>query len=465
MFIRIVKSVFLDFVMFSSIFGSWLTNEGPSIDRSILNTGTHDGVYQLPLTPNWTAEINIVEAQFGWSVASAGDVNGDGFDDVIIGAAYYGNGQVNEGAVYAYYGSGEGLSTEYNWRKEINQDNAKFGWSVSSAGDVNGDGFSDILVGAPYYANGNSQEGAAFVYLGSEQGLLEDHAWSIEGNVDNALLGKSVASAGDINGDGFGDIIIGKNINDSYIYFGSNLGLSSTPVIIPKQGYVDNVGDINGDGFSDVIVGGGDSAKVYLGSSTGELTASWEMEGPDQGGFGDSAGAAGDVNADGYGDVIIGERGWRGISGFITGRAYIFLGSESGLSNTPAWTTQGVYPSANGNYGVSVGSAGDINSDGFDDVIVGSSLFDNPQIDEGGVYVFLGGPTGVSATADWISESNQAYSQYGYSVSSAGDVNGDGASDILIGAMLYENLQLNEGRAFAFYGVETKFTFIPYLTK
>lgn len=432
----------------------------PALDPEILNR-----VYQLPPLPNWTAEINIVEAQFGWSVASAGDVNGDGFDDVIIGAAYFSNGQANEGAVYAYYGSDGGLSTEYDWRKEIDQIDAKFGWSISSAGDVNGDGFSDIVVGAPDYSNGNSREGAAFLYLGSAQGLMEDHVWMIEGNVDNALVGNSVASAGDINGDGFGDIVIGKNHNTSYVFFGNELGLSSTPVIIPKQGYVNNVGDVNGDGFSDVIVGGGDIAKVYLGSSSGELTASWEMEGIDQGHFGDSAGAAGDVNADGYGDVIVGERSWRGISGFITGRAYIFLGSESGLSNTPAWTTQGVYPSANGNYGVSVGSAGDVNADGFDDVIVGSSLFDNEQIDEGCVFVFLGGPNGVSTTANWTSESNQAYSQYGFSVSSAGDVDGDGASDILIGAKLYESLQLNEGRAFAFYGERTRFTFIPYLSK
>ncbi len=121
----------------------------------------------LSTVPNWTAESNQVSAEFGQSVASAGDVNGDGFSDVIVGAPLFDNGETDEGRAYVYHGSASGLSTVPNWTAESNQAGARFGTSVASAGDVNGDGFSDVIVGAPFFENGESEEGLAFVYHGS----------------------------------------------------------------------------------------------------------------------------------------------------------------------------------------------------------------------------------------------------------------------------------------------------------
>src|SRR4029079_6028765 len=112
----------------------------------------------LATSPSWTAESPQAGAFFGYCVASAGDVNGDGFDDVIVGAEHYHNPQRNEGKAFVYFGAASGPSATANWAAEGNQTNANFGDSVSSAGDVNGDGYDDVIVGAFYGSNGESSE-------------------------------------------------------------------------------------------------------------------------------------------------------------------------------------------------------------------------------------------------------------------------------------------------------------------
>ncbi len=251
----------------------------------------------LSTVPNWTAESNQVNAQFGFSVASAGDVNGDGFSDVIVGAYLFDNGETDEGRAYVYHGSASGLSTTPNWTAESNQANAVFGWSVASAGDVNGDGFSDVIVGARLFDNGETDEGRAFVYHGSAAGLGTTPNWTAESNQVNAQFGVSVASAGDVNGDGFSDVIVGAPLFDNpqtnegraFVYHGSASGLSTTPNWTAESNQVGaqfgrsvaSAGDVNGDGFSDVIVGAhffenGESGEglafVYHGSGTSFVT-------------------------------------------------------------------------------------------------------------------------------------------------------------------------------------------------
>ena len=125
----------------------------------------------LMTSPSWTAESDQANAWFGQSVATAGDVNGDGYSDVIVGAYLYDNGEVDEGRALVYLGSASGLATSPAWTAESNQANAELGSSVAAAGDVNGDGYGDVIVGAYRYDNGETDEGRAFVYLGSASGL------------------------------------------------------------------------------------------------------------------------------------------------------------------------------------------------------------------------------------------------------------------------------------------------------
>ncbi|MCX7691754.1 integrin alpha, partial [Thermoflexus sp.] len=181
-------------------------------------------------------ESNQANARFGVSVASAGDVNGDGYSDVIIGAYWYDNGETDEGAAFIYHGSASGIGASHARMLESNQASAYFGYSVASAGDVNGDGYSDVIVGAIYYDNGQTDEGAAFIYHGSASGIGATANRMLESNQAGALFGNSVASAGDVNGDGYSDVIVGAYLYDNgetdegaaFIYHGSAGGIGTS---------------------------------------------------------------------------------------------------------------------------------------------------------------------------------------------------------------------------------------------
>ncbi len=442
-----------------------------------------DAVYPITIDPlsaasaSWFAESNLANSNFGTSVSTAGDVNGDGYSDVIVGAPYFDNGQPNEGRVFVYYGSATGLSDSVNWTADSNQETAHFGYSVSTAGDVNNDGYSDVIVGAKAYDNGQINEGRAFVFHGSASGLSDIPNWTAESDQANALFGYSVSTAGDVNGDGYSDVIIGAPydktgqsiIGRAYVYHGSSTGLSisnnwTAESIMQNAEFgfsVSTAGDVNGDGFSDVIVGspsfhGGQAREgkvfVYYGSNAGlSLTTSWSIE-RDQAytEFGISVSSAGDVNGDGYSDVIIGQHKYINIHSFIVGRVIVYYGSGSGLTSVN-WTFDQTYSLVDGYLGNSVSCAGDVDGDGYSDILVGAYKY-RESTNGGAAYVFKGAPNGLPSTYIWVTHGNQANAQYGYSVSGAGDVNGDGYSDVIIGSNYYDNVQTNEGRAFVYNG-------------
>ena len=161
-------------------------------------------------TPNWIAESNQAGALFGYPVSTAGDVNGDGYADVIVGAQNYdAAGTTDAGRAYVYFGSASGLSTTPNWIATGDQAGDQFGVAVDTAGDVNGDGYADIIVGAYTYDNGETDEGRAYVYYGSPSGPSVTPDWMAEVNHTGAYFGSYLGTAGDVNGDGYADVIIG----------------------------------------------------------------------------------------------------------------------------------------------------------------------------------------------------------------------------------------------------------------
>ena len=425
----------------------------------------------LSVSAGWTAESDQTEAHFGDSVGTAGDVNGDGYSDVIVGADWYDNGQANEGRAYVYLGGPSGLTASAGWTAEGDQEQAYFGNSVGTAGDVNGDGYSDVIVGAMFYDNGQADEGRAYVYLGGPSGLSATTGWTAEGNQESALFGIFVGTAGDVNGDGYSDIIVGAygydngqaNEGRAYVYLGGPGGISATAEWTAESDQEDTAfgrsvgtaGDVNGDGFSDVIVGapwfGNGRAYVYLGGPSGiPASAGWTAEsGQANANFGYSVGTAGDVNGDGYSDVIVGADRYSN-GQYEEGRAYVYLGGPSGLSTSAVWTAESEQAVAH--FGQSVGTAGDVNGDGYSDVIVGAENYQNGQVGEGRAYVYLGGPAGLADSAAWTTEGDQDYAYFGQSVGTAGDVNGDGYSDVIVGAFGYTNGQVGEGRAYVYLG-------------
>src|SRR5204863_4309815 len=167
------------------------------------------GASGLPVLPSWTNTANQPDAFYGSSVSSAGDVNGDGFDDILVGAVFYDGGEHDEGLAVLYLGSPSGPSSTPAWTAKSNQANGHFGRSVRAAGDVNGDGFDDVIIGANTYDDGETHEGGAFLFLGLPSGLTPMPVWRAEGEQDSAFFGFSVDTAGDVNGDGFADVIVG----------------------------------------------------------------------------------------------------------------------------------------------------------------------------------------------------------------------------------------------------------------
>jgi len=445
-------------------------------------------------------DANQLGAAFGCSVASAGDVNGDGFSDVIVGANIYDDSNTNEGVAFIYYGNAAGTMTiPVCMLDDANQDDAAFGSSVAPAGDVNGDGYSDVIIGAYYYADGaNVQEGRAFVYHGSAAGLsASPNNMPDDADQAGANFGVSVAGAGDINGDGYSDVIIGAWRYDdgastdegkAFVYHGSATGLSATPNSTPDDAdqagaffgeTVAGAGDVNGDGYSDIIIGADNyddagnnnegRAFVYHGSPAG-LSATPNST-PDDGDqanifFGVSVACAGDVNGDGYSDIIVGAIGYLDGANANEGRAFVYHGSATGLSSTPNSTPDDA-DQASAYFGWSVSGAGDVNGDGFSDVIIGALYYDDsPYTDEGRAFVYHGSATGLSSTPNSTpDDANQASAQFGESVHTAGDVNGDGYSDVIISARLFDDgANNNEGRAFVYHGSATGLSAVPNST-
>jgi hypothetical protein len=430
-------------------------------------------------TLEWTADGDTNGEQLGYAVGTAGDVNGDGIADVIVGAPYDTQDFYREGTVYVYHGSTGGLPNSNfpaDWKVSSGQQGTFFGGAVSTAGDVNGDGCDDVIIGARDYKNpiiSTGTYGAAFVYYGAPTGLSATPGWTLLGEQKDSYLGISASTAGDVNGDGYADVVIGAsgypNGGLALVFLGATDGLTNTHSVTLTVGQsgaqfgltVSYAGDLNGDGFDDIIVGapgydvtgtadvGG--VFVYFGAAEG-ISATYTALYGDQTGsrFGITVSGAGDVNGDGYDDIIVGAQLYNQ-KYTNEGAAFIYLGSPTGVLTTPQRMLVG--GQAYAQFGASVGTAGDVNNDGYSDVVIGASRYTYDQREEGAAFVYLGSAAGVDAQPVWRGEGNKSETFYGLSAGTAGDVNNDGYVDLIVGAPEYKTEGDNKrGRVFVYHG-------------
>jgi hypothetical protein len=477
---------------------------------------------------------NSADDYLGTSVSNAGDVNGDGFDDFIIGAPGADpNNKERAGQSYVVFGavvfdaSLNPATLNGSNGFVLNGINAfdNSGITVSNAGDVNGDGFSDLIIstlsgsyygqqlaGEKYVVFGTSRFGASFdlATLNGSNGFVLN---GID-NVVDSLYG-SISSAGDINGDGFDDLIIGasgdsfeyrESAGKGYVVFGSsefnpsiNLAtlnggngftINSIDVGDSLGSSVGSAGDVNGDGFDDLIIGAStadpnnikNAGKSYVifGKASGfnpsinlaTLNGSngFTINGVDEGdSSGNSVSSAGDVNGDGIDDLIIGAKNATYNRRFGAGESYVVFGTTSGFSTSLDLTTlngtNGFKINGINNFdrsGNSVSSAGDVNGDGFDDLIIGAKdAAANGQTYAGESYVVFGGARfGANFDLATLNGRNgfkisgvNKFDRSGNSVSSAGDVNGDGFDDLIIGARdAAANGQFDAGESYVVFG-------------
>ena len=459
----------------------------------------------------------------GWSVSTAGDVNGDGIDDLIIGAPYGDSGGYNAGEAYVIFGQAGTTRTNIDLttlsaadgfiiQGDVDGDYA--GLSVSSAGDVNGDGIDDMIVAA-------RRPGEAYVIFGrtgAARGNIDlttlpaTDGFVIQGAFAGYGAGRTVSSAGDVNGDGINDMIIGAPRGDNggtrageaYVIFGragATRGEIDVTTLSATDGFViqgdeagdyagwsvSSAGDVNGDGIDDVIVGasqgdnGGTNAgetyvifgragatRTNIDLTTLSATDGFIIQGDAAGdASGTSVSSVGDVNGDGIDDLIVGaSQGDNG--GIDAGEAYVIFGRAGAtrtnidlttLSATDGFIIQG--DAAGDTAGWSVSSAGDVNDDGIDDLIVGALRSNNGGQYAGEAYVIFGrvgatrsniDRTTLSANDGFVIQGDAAGDFAGWSVSSAGDVNGDGVDDLIVGAA-YSNLSgFRAGGAYVIFG-------------
>ncbi|MFT5679433.1 MAG: hypothetical protein ACI8RZ_000337 [Myxococcota bacterium] len=405
--------------------------------RLVVSVDDTGASWPITVDPVYTTAATVLNGYdpgdlFGASVSDAGDINGDGYDDVIVGAY----GVYSIGAAYVFEGSSAGMDVDADTSLSGNSIGDDFGWSVSGAGDINDDGYDDVIVGAPGASDG---EGEAHTFAGSPTGILSTPDAVLTTSELGAAFGWSVSSAGDLDDDGYDDVIVGAPGVDGggevYTYHGASGGIEtaisatlSDPTGNGLFGWsVSDAGDVDSDNYDDVIVGAINGAGVYIGTPLGlDTLVNTVLTGSND--FGWSVSGAGDINSDGYDDVIVGAPGGDSASSY--------LGAAGGVIASANTTIYG--PGTGDDFGSTVSGTGDVNGDGYDDVIVGSVI--------GEAYVYGGGAAGLDSAANTTLTGTGGF---GTSVSGAGDVNGDGYNDVIVGA---SGISAGTGAAYLFHG-------------
>ena len=434
--------------------GPYIGSSSPRAGESYVVFGKSDGtVVNLSAVAAGSGGFVIngidLEDRSGFSVSGAGDVNNDGLADLIIGARHGDSGGTDSGESYVVFGKANGTAVDLNsvaggtggFLIDVSGPGDLAGGSVSSAGDVNGDGFADLIIGASRGDGGGYRSGESYVVFGKADGTAVDlttfgsgGGFVINGAGAQEYAGYSVSGAGDVNGDGLDDLIIGAPSADP-----------GTPIRAQA-------------GSSFVVFGKTDSTAVNLTDVAGG-TGGFIINGilaDDRSGY--SVSSAGDVNGDGLADLVVGALR-AGTS--HPGQSYVIFGRTNFAAvelSAVAGGTGGFVINGIDSFdysGRSVSSAGDVNGDGLDDLIVGTKMAGNSES-----YVVFGKTSGAAVDLVTIASGIGGFvvngvdngDASGFAVSSAGDVNGDGFADLIIGAKGADPSGSSSGESYVIFG-------------
>ena len=413
---------------------------------------------------------SLTGAYAGASVSSAGDINNDGIDDLIVGAPNFDLNayRPSAGASYVIYGKNGGyehpidlinLNSTQGFSIYGEDLRGRAGGSVSSAGDINNDGISDLIIGA----SRNDPGGASYVIYGKAGGHMPINTEMLNRNQGfvittaiqdlSPLLGYSVSSAGDINNDGINDLIVGAPYTYTGHYPNRKWSSGASYVIYGQNGTVNN---------------------LYMYIEYLKPTQGFRINGAADDDFsGISVSSAGDINNDGINDLIVGAPGVKFPGRNYTGAVYAIYGRDGGyestinlenLNSTQGFRIDGTSDTnINGAIRVSCSSAGDVNGDSIDDLIIGGSI-NSPfgRQYAGSSYVIYGKAGGYENSIELASlnsaqgfriDGAEAYDYSGVSVRSAGDFNNDGINDLVIGAFRANPYgRASAGASYVIYG-------------
>ncbi len=423
----------------------------------------------------------------GADVAGAGDLDGDGIEDILIGAsneAAVSNGPASLGRVWLVHGPPDvaGSLEEADGVLLTDEHEDAFGEAVSTAGDVDGDGLDDVLCGA---FNLDAQTGEAYVFSGPLSGSmsLDDATTTIRGREALVGLGQRVAGGEDLNGDGLGDVVL------SSAEFRGPAGSVSVffaplPADAPGESAdatlwgenegdragvaLDSPGDVNGDGYGDLVAGavlnstnapGAGAAYLVYGPFSGELAlaeAGASFHGDEEGGEAGMSVAVADVDASGSVDLLVGAH-MDSAPLELAGTAYGVLDPEMA---SYAASSADLQLEAETDYewlGLSMTSL-DLSCDGQSDWLVSASrnIYSGSGVYPGKVYVlpgpFGGGTTTLDASGLFVGAAPSDH--FGSDLADAGDVNGDGCADLLVGAPWSDMAGRSSGAAYLWFGGE-----------